>query len=506
MPSSLAAAARQVSESGAKVVDETSSSSASSASGTEKKEPDSYHSLSYAYKTYLRHDKDEQDHWEDVCQSYRQYATFAMAQWANHQYRLHSLPEEQRKVLPAALRGDTEEFQQRAKLYKEAAIRNQFCLDCILRHAGQPHSQTSAAKNSKKFSSDAQMSKVSSVLKSLVRDWSKDGQVERDLAYKPILEQTKKYIPIPSASANPAGQAALPRICVPGAGVGRLAMEISALGYAVQGNEFSLYMLLASDFILNGGVATPQTPLRISPWLLESRNVHKSSDPFRVVSIPDIDLYELLTKTGNNIDSGSCNEIPADASVTSDGVVSESATTGGSGEESAEKTPTPFSMAAGEFVSIYGTPREKGAWDGVVACFFLDASPSIVEYLQVIHDMLKPGGVLINFGPLHWHWSGPAMRPDDKTVEDYRARYSYLDKNYLSSVDLSWEDIQNIVTNIGFEIVECSSGNRALYTADRSSMVNMDYRCVNFVARKNKAGCKPLPAKCIEAFTEAKSS
>lgn len=60
-------------------------------------------------------------------------------------------------------------------------------------------------------------------------------------------------------------------------GVGRLALELVSRGYAVQGNEFSLHMLMASDFILNG----PSRPMAISPWLLESRNVHSPDDPVR---------------------------------------------------------------------------------------------------------------------------------------------------------------------------------------------------------------------------------
>lgn len=40
-------------------------------------------------------------------------------------------------------------------------------------------------------------------------------------------------------------------ILVPGAGLGRLAYELARLGYACQGNEFSMFMLLGSNFILN---------------------------------------------------------------------------------------------------------------------------------------------------------------------------------------------------------------------------------------------------------------
>lgn len=231
-------------------------------------------------------------------------------------------------------------------------------------------------------------------------------------------------------------------------GVGRLAFELTKLGYCVQGNDFSLHMLLASDFILNGGIATPEHPLKISPWLLESRNVHTPIDPVRTVQIPDVDPFTILS----GADDGS---------------------------------PLPeFSMAAGEFGSIYNHPREVGQWDAVVCCFFLDACPCIVESLQLIHRMLKPGGLLINFGPLLYHWSGPAMRPDDRTPDEYQARFSYLDKRYMNSVDLCYEDVREILVNIGFDILEEKTGIKCLYTADRRSMMNMVYRCVNFVARK----------------------
>ncbi|GKY93825.1 hypothetical protein MPSEU_000349600 [Mayamaea pseudoterrestris] len=238
-----------------------------------------YHSLGIAYETYLQRDEQEQNHWHEVVLSYRQYASFAISQWTNTNYRLHSLADDYRNVLPAALRRDTPEFHGRATQFKEAAIRNQFCLDCILRHAGQPHSQQDIVASTR-FVSDAQISKVTSVLKSLMRDWSTEGQPERDMSYKLILGA------LTNVAVTPTWR---PRVCVPGAGVGRLALEICREGYSVQGNEFSLYMLIASDFILNGGIATPKTPLRISPWLLETRNVHQATDPVRIITIPNVD-------------------------------------------------------------------------------------------------------------------------------------------------------------------------------------------------------------------------
>ena len=41
------------------------------------------------------------------------------------------------------------------------------------------------------------------------------------------------------------------RVCVPGAGLGRLAFDIAAAGYTCQGNEWSAFMLIAANTILN---------------------------------------------------------------------------------------------------------------------------------------------------------------------------------------------------------------------------------------------------------------
>jgi len=73
-----------------------------------------------------------------------------------------------------------------------------------------------------------------------------------------------------------------------------------------------------------------------------------------------------------------------------------------------EQFPYPrFSMAAGDFVEIYGKKsniNDDNRVDAVVTCFFLDTAPIILDYIETIDHVLKPGGIWINLGPLLYHW------------------------------------------------------------------------------------------------------
>eukprot|EP00559_Dactyliosolen_fragilissimus_P007665 CAMPEP_0184857584 /NCGR_PEP_ID=MMETSP0580-20130426/2736_1 /TAXON_ID=1118495 /ORGANISM="Dactyliosolen fragilissimus" /LENGTH=370 /DNA_ID=CAMNT_0027353263 /DNA_START=195 /DNA_END=1304 /DNA_ORIENTATION=- len=350
--------------------------------------------LSLSQQTKQRQDQDEEAHMESVSDAFRQYATFARSAREGIVPRIQSLPETQRKVLPPSLIPGTQEYREREETRREAELRNQFFFDCMLVYSGLPNSQQVLRERKVSWTTDEFFDKTCSVLKSIARDWSQDGRSERDSCYKPILEAIATYLPLKTDR-----DCFSPRICVPGAGAGRLALEICAMGYEVQGNEFSLFMLLASDFILNSGI-TPQQPYTICPWLVQTKNVCLSTDPVRTVPIPDVDPVQLLFRNDNHAPE--------------------------------------FSMTAGEFVSIYNSPKEHHRWHCVASCFFLDTAPCVVEYLQVIHEMLLEGGLLINFGPLLYHWSGPTVRPDDLDEHTYRKKHHSLDKRYLESVDMSW--------------------------------------------------------------------
>ncbi|KAK6152936.1 hypothetical protein DH2020_012575 [Rehmannia glutinosa] len=64
--------------------------------------------------------------------------------------------------------------------------------------------------------------KVRCIIRNIVRDWAAEGQRERDECYKPILNELEQLFPHCSRNSPPA-------CLVPGAGLVRLALEISCL-------------------------------------------------------------------------------------------------------------------------------------------------------------------------------------------------------------------------------------------------------------------------------------
>ena len=79
-------------------------------------------------------------------------------------------------------------------------------------------------------------------------------------------------------------------------------------------------------------------------------------------------------------------------------------------------------MCAGDFVELYRRNNNNSSssesiggdssresereehedgelWDAVVTCFFMDTAPVVVEYIETIHSMLRPGGVWVRPSP-----------------------------------------------------------------------------------------------------------
>ncbi|EMD36969.1 hypothetical protein CERSUDRAFT_106004 [Gelatoporia subvermispora B] len=217
---------------------------------------------------------------------------------------------------------------------------------------------------------DHDMDKLRSTLKQFVRDWSREGEAEREASYKPMKDALLEHF-----KDIPVEERGNLRVLVPGAGLGRLAWDVAKLGFSCQGNEFSHYMLLASYFVLN---MTNEIEEHVFyPYVHSFSNLPNNAAMLRASAIPDV-LPSTLPSGSN------------------------------------------FSLVAGDFEEIYGADDnegepEAGKWDAIMTCFFIDTAKNIVNYLRIIHRILAPGGVWINLGPLLWHWENNTT--NDPSVE-----------------------------------------------------------------------------------------
>ncbi|KAF6143736.1 hypothetical protein GIB67_030626 [Kingdonia uniflora] len=224
--------------------------------------------------------------------------------------------------------------------------------------------------------------KVRCFIRNIVRDWAQEGSRERDQCYNPILKELDRLFPSRCKNRPPC-------CLVPGAGLGRLALEISCLGFICQGSKFSYYMMICSSLIFYQTDTAGEWT--IYPWVYSNCNSLSDNDQLRPVPFSDI--------------------FP-----TSAGII------GG------------FSMCGGDFVEVYNDPSHERSWDVVVTCFFLDTEHNIVEYIEIISRILRDRGVWINFGSLFYHFADAYGTEEEMSIE------------------LSLEDVKSIALQYGFQL------------------------------------------------------
>ena len=258
--------------------------------------------------------------------------------------------------------------------------------------------------------------KMRSTLRLFIRDWAVEGLEERNSTYKPILNDLLLFFKNRPKKDFEDGI----NVLVPGAGLGRLMYEIAKLGFKSQGNEFSYYMLLCSNFMFNN--TTKENEYTIQPLIHSFSNIISEDIPFTKIMIPDVNLAEELSKT----DTGE------------------------------------MSMVAGEFCRVY--KDKNNFFDSIVTCYFIDTANNIIQYIETIHNILKIGGLWINFGPLLYH---------------------YTDNENEVSIELSWNEVKNIIIGFGFQFTKIEEV-QTTYSANKDSMSQRIYKCIFFNAIKKE--------------------
>ncbi|KAH9997135.1 N2227-domain-containing protein [Russula vinacea] len=376
--------------------------------------------------------EEEQIHFQNVITAIQQYAPYTLAGNNRRRKDIFTLPRQDQALI--------EQLGYKRKLAEvdnailaNAAFLNQIVANPEIFENGGPSSESEAEAEDgdglgenlgldesrdeentrrKRRPTDFDMDKVRSTLKQLVRDWSEEGKDEREASYRPIKEALLEHFSdIPMHERR---------------GLGRLAYDVAKLGFTCQGNEFSHYMLLTSFFIINRTQQVHQHT--IYPYVHSLSNLPNRAAMLKRVQIPDV--------------------LPSDLPRGSN-----------------------FSLVAGDFEEVYGQRDDEadpdepsaGPWDAVLTCFFIDTAKNIVNYLRIIHQILAPGGVWINLGPLLWHF-------EENTTSD-------------PSIELDLEEVKTLAAHIGFEIKNERTIDTT-YVNNKESMLGYIYHAAFWTATK----------------------
>ena len=355
-------------------------------------------------------DPEEQLHFKEVCAAFLNYQMDSLRDLARMERDFNSIPERHKNLIQSS-------YLHRIEKLKTAIDQNRLFLLKIIAPYSNMFQFYKNEKNEimleplKVLTKD--IVKMRSTLRLFIREWSKEGKVERENCYNPILEEFKKYFPL-----NKDSKGEHINVLLPGVGLGRLLYEFAKLGYKAQGNEFSYYMLISSNFILN--CTSSSEEFEIQPLIHSFSNIFWEHAPLKTFKIPDENLLEELEKNSE-------------------------------GE---------MTMVAGEFIEVYKSQIDQ--WYSVVTCFFIDTAHNIIEYIETIHSIMKVGGLWINFGPLLYHYS---------------------EIEHECSIELSWDELKNVIEKVGFEIKK-EEIKEAVYSSDHDSMLKTVYRCIFFTAVK----------------------
>ena len=178
---------------------------------------------------------------------------------------------------------------------------------------------------------------VHHIVAHLVRDWTLEGALARTSVYDWCRKQVK---------------GTRRSIIVPGAGLGRLAWDLSQDGHWVDANEVSLTMAAVAYHLFQNA--------------------------------PTFAIYPFVTDYF-------VNEVNSKLRFESVKINRPTASLAGH-----------LSYTIGDFVRLYGSQRST-SYDVVVTCFFLDTATNVLEYLAILSNILRKGGQWINIGPLQWH-------------------------------------------------------------------------------------------------------
>lgn len=254
---------------------------------------------------------------------------------------------------------------------------------------------TSAAASCKPGSYDS----IETLYGHVSRDWSTEHAFTGAPSYDIMLRMLEKHVPKGG------------RVLVPGAGLGRLAFEVAKRGYRVEANDASPVMAAIAHLFLSH----IRQPRPCHPFLHRWKNlIHgDESDQTTMLETPTV---------------------PPGVEATA--------------LRSQGAEIHPINLTLGDFGKLYGAaPNDSrlravnGGFDAVITSFFIDKSNSdTFQALLEVALPVKPGGVLINAGPLAWKGDAKVMLTLDEVLafwEDHPKTKMQLLEQDMIPIDYS---------------------------------------------------------------------
>ena len=226
-------------------------------------------------------------------------------------------------------------------------------------------------------------------------------------------------------------------VLVPGAGLGRLAAEIQARGYAVQACEAGSVMSAVGALLHS---LPPTKSYLLHPFVHDQANRRQPLDHARAVVVPDVAPASLLP-------SGS-----------------------------------KWSTVVADFVDEYARPEHAAAWDALVSCFFLDTASNPLAYIRTAAHCVRAGGIWVNTGPLLWHHAASAVPLHGPLLWHHAASAPY------DSLQLSAAELLVAADKAGFQLLHEATLEKVGYCGDERSMMCTEFETPLWVLKRRAEG------------------
>jgi len=208
----------------------------------------------------------------------------------------------------------------------------------------------------------------------LHRDWSQEGAPERARTHAALLSRLESLFP---SHENRTGI----RVLVPGAGAGRLAHDIAALGFATTAVDVSCTLATAAASMFSAGCDSANN-------VVELATVESGAAESRGAGVGNVTVCPFLDVTSNLRSCRSrvrCSHVPDTLPTCPSSLV--------------------YRVSSLEEMRRFVQEGCEAPFDVVVTLFFFDVPRDPLATAASIGQLLQTNGLWLNLGPLQYHTS-----------------------------------------------------------------------------------------------------